>query len=486
MADHSSSRPQHQSPAHRDMMFCHECQDEWYRDQHGLTCPECGSDFTEIIEDDNDPRDHHLQDHGESDDGTDSLPGLEEVPPYQDLVHTPWLDSVQNENRAQNNDPEEGDISNLQWRQVGPGRFAVTGTMYRTVSPHDLSGGGGGGRGGGLDTGPIGGFAAMLNSIIGGARLHQDVEGQDPNSQHQHTHAPQNTGSGTTADGHRFTYTAGARLYPRDANHPGPQIEPLDELNNVLVGLMAAFGEGPGGNHPHAHHHNVHAHSGPDDDGSARGTPLSPLMALFSQVMAGNGQIGDAVYSQEALDRIISQLMEQNSTSNAPGPASQADIDSLPRKLVTNEMLGSEGKAECSICMDEVQIGEEVTELPCHHWFHHTCVSAWLAEHDTCPHCRKGITQRPDASNHAGSSNDRSTGNPSAAADSMQSPNPPMPGSFEVSGSEPSGNAMEDNDPSAYRLQNTDQTRPQESRPSDSSSGGIGGILRRGLFGPQN
>jgi hypothetical protein len=36
-------------PGHRDMMFCHECADEWYRDEHGLSCPECGSDFTEIV-----------------------------------------------------------------------------------------------------------------------------------------------------------------------------------------------------------------------------------------------------------------------------------------------------------------------------------------------------------------------------------------------------------------------------------------------------
>jgi hypothetical protein len=44
--DRSSNQP---APARRDMMFCHECADEWYRDERGLTCPECGSDFTEIV-----------------------------------------------------------------------------------------------------------------------------------------------------------------------------------------------------------------------------------------------------------------------------------------------------------------------------------------------------------------------------------------------------------------------------------------------------
>ena len=37
------------TPGRRDMMFCHACGDEWYRDEHGLTCPECTSDFTEIV-----------------------------------------------------------------------------------------------------------------------------------------------------------------------------------------------------------------------------------------------------------------------------------------------------------------------------------------------------------------------------------------------------------------------------------------------------
>ena len=30
-------------------MHCHECQDEWYRDESGLVCPVCGSDFVEIV-----------------------------------------------------------------------------------------------------------------------------------------------------------------------------------------------------------------------------------------------------------------------------------------------------------------------------------------------------------------------------------------------------------------------------------------------------
>ena len=33
----------------RDLVFCHECENEWFRDEGGLTCPDCRSDFTEIV-----------------------------------------------------------------------------------------------------------------------------------------------------------------------------------------------------------------------------------------------------------------------------------------------------------------------------------------------------------------------------------------------------------------------------------------------------
>lgn len=33
------------------MVMCHECEEEWYRQEHGLICPECRSEFVEILED---------------------------------------------------------------------------------------------------------------------------------------------------------------------------------------------------------------------------------------------------------------------------------------------------------------------------------------------------------------------------------------------------------------------------------------------------
>ena len=129
--------------------------------------------------------------------------------------------------------------------------------------------------------------------------------------------------------------------------------------------------------------------------------PLNPFQVLQQMFNPANASHGDVVYTQEALDRVISQLMEQHAGSSAPGPASASAIAALPKKQIDASMLGSDGKAECSVCMDNVLVGDEVTVLPCSHWFHGDCVGAWLKEHDTCPHCRQGIMPNQESANSA-------------------------------------------------------------------------------------
>lgn len=125
--------------------------------------------------------------------------------------------------------------------------------------------------------------------------------------------------------------------------------------------------------------------------GAAGGNPMHPL-SLLASLLTGGRMGGDAVYSQEELDHVISQLIDQNANQGAP-PATDTAIESLPKIKINTEMLGAEGRAECSICMDPVELGTEVTELPCKHWFHGECIESWLKQHNTCPHCRRGINE---------------------------------------------------------------------------------------------
>ncbi|PKK26091.1 praja ring finger 2, E3 ubiquitin protein ligase, transcript variant X2 [Columba livia] len=66
-------------------------------------------------------------------------------------------------------------------------------------------------------------------------------------------------------------------------------------------------------------------------------------------------------------------------------PATKETIDCLPQTIITDDYNGLE---QCTICFCEYVKDEIITELPCHHWFHKSCVTRWLQESGTCPVCR--------------------------------------------------------------------------------------------------
>lgn len=362
-----------QRPQQRELVYCHDCENEWYRDEHGLVCPNCRSDFAEVIEPNNDFREDEMRIPGEPAMRNAGAPGA--VP-----------------------DPDEDDIDALRWEQTGPGTYRVRG-RYNMDVPLDRNGQPAGQQGGG------GGLMGMVGNLLQGMVSPQ--QGQD--TQPYQRSPSQRPGEGGNArnvrhgHGPGFSYTIatssnadfGGNLFPRNANGPQPFQPQPNQLDNMLAQMFMNVGAMPGGpmrGGPGAGQHPLHGHDpfGPGpNQGFMFGGPGG--FANILNMLGHPDQQGDAVYTQEALDRIMTQLMEQHHSGNAPGPATEQAIKSLPRRAVTAEVQGTEGKAECSICMDEVPLGDMVTELPCHHWFHHDCVKAWLAEHDTCPHCRQGI-----------------------------------------------------------------------------------------------
>ena len=51
---------------------------------------------------------------------------------------------------------------------------------------------------------------------------------------------------------------------------------------------------------------------------------------------------------------------------------------------------------ECSICLMVYPAGEEMSELPCGHYFHDDCLRKWLARQSSCPTCRwDGVRTSP-------------------------------------------------------------------------------------------
>lgn len=147
------------------------------------------------------------------------------------------------------------------------------------------------------------------------------------------------------------------------------------------------------------------------DRGDAPGI-AGPLFAQYLMALLGGragpglgdlggmpGQMGDYVYNQEALDNIITQLME-NSNAHRPVPASEEIMDKLPREVLEDgsPMLDK----DCAVCKDQFTTNVEecedqiVVTLPCKHAFHEQCIIPWLKSSGTCPVCRYQLVPQPE------------------------------------------------------------------------------------------
>ncbi|KAI8333931.1 hypothetical protein BC941DRAFT_108264 [Chlamydoabsidia padenii] len=95
------------------------------------------------------------------------------------------------------------------------------------------------------------------------------------------------------------------------------------------------------------------------------------------------GNPDDYVFSQTALDNIVTQLMEQTGGRTAPPPAPDDVIAALPKRPISEKEFRDQ--IDCSVCKDDFIVDEMVIELPCMHLFHGDCIDPWLKVNGTCP-----------------------------------------------------------------------------------------------------
>ncbi|KAH8201256.1 hypothetical protein TruAng_004573 [Truncatella angustata] len=363
----------------REVVYCHQCQHEWYRDNGGLVCPECDGEATEIVTPENDPREV----------GVD----------ISALAHL-----HRHHGRDSDDDPDEEDIDD----HIMDGHPFLFGQRAIFRDP-ERPGDGNRTRSDPRDVGQIlNSFQTLLESVGGGPRASVGRSGPEqlfpPQNETGSPGRVQYTrfsGPGFGANVTTFTISSnggGTHTTVRSSSSPmgamAGGMNPNDPFQSVLGNILGSLGPPRVGGHDP---NDPNAPNAPNIAGAPAhdNEPLQPLglllQNLMSQFMNPNGVHGDGVYTQQALDQIITHLMEENPQSNAPPPASEETIAKLPRKKLDDQMLGGESKGECTICIDDMQLGDEALVLPCKHWFHEECAVLWLKEHNTCPICRAPI-----------------------------------------------------------------------------------------------
>ncbi|KAJ9488540.1 hypothetical protein VN97_g4747 [Penicillium thymicola] len=334
-----------------DRMLCHACGGVWIKDDD-LTCPHCESDFTEIVE-----IPPELPSESSPTHRADS-PSPPRANPWID--HDPWeRDTHERQSPGFLGTPP---FSSLRTYRSPDGRFSFSSATLDTGMPA-----------GPRHNGPNPMVPVMMQSFD---TILQNLMEPNPRGYRGFGEDPFHPQSSTSPDWLEDDHLTGHHpgLFPRNADAAQPSNRNPMGINEIMDAIRADIG--------------VQTTQRPR---GARGLGNPHALSILSAIL-NMGRNGDAVYSQEELDRVITQLIETNGgSSTAAPPASDAAVQALPKKKVNEEMMGSDGKAVCSICMDNVELGLEVTVLPCTHWFHFNCIHAWLTQHDTCPHCRRSI-----------------------------------------------------------------------------------------------
>lgn len=74
-------------------------------------------------------------------------------------------------------------------------------------------------------------------------------------------------------------------------------------------------------------------------------------------------------------------------------PEQQASSSSSSKKkqdpsIVQGGAKTPEDELTCSVCLEQVNVGEIIRSLPCLHQFHVNCIDPWLRQQGTCPVCK--------------------------------------------------------------------------------------------------
>ena len=107
----------------------------------------------------------------------------------------------------------------------------------------------------------------------------------------------------------------------------------------------------------------------PEDMNQAE-NPSQNVSSSFRDYLIGPG-----------VDLLLHHLAESGPNRYGTPPANKEAVKAMPTVSINQNL-------QCSICLEEFEIGSEAKEMPCKHKFHGECIAPWLELHSSCPVCR--------------------------------------------------------------------------------------------------
>ncbi|KAL4591259.1 hypothetical protein LXL04_004217 [Taraxacum kok-saghyz] len=121
--------------------------------------------------------------------------------------------------------------------------------------------------------------------------------------------------------------------------------------------------------------------------------PFNPTIIVQGGGVGGNpfdtggpqnhpiGSFGD-YFVGPGLELLLQHLADIDPNRYGTPPAKKEAVEAMPTVKIQEDSF------QCSVCLEDFQIGDEAKEMPCKHRFHGDCIVPWLDLHSSCPVCR--------------------------------------------------------------------------------------------------
>lgn len=110
---------------------------------------------------------------------------------------------------------------------------------------------------------------------------------------------------------------------------------------------------------------------------SSNQTPASRGLIDFPVPFFLHSNPADYAWGNAGFDAVITQLLNNlDGSSSGPTPMSKNQIDELPKIIISEEQV--KRNMQCSICINDYNVGDSARQLPCEHIFHNDCIIPWL------------------------------------------------------------------------------------------------------------
>ena len=117
----------------------------------------------------------------------------------------------------------------------------------------------------------------------------------------------------------------------------------------------------------------------------------------INQINDTNRLISNNESLSNNLDNIKMKINQNGSDSQDKKDDDIIKYSWLIKEKLTHEILikKKEGAYECSICLEQIKLNDDINILKCGHIFHYKCIENLIDHHPLkCPYCRNDIQTR--------------------------------------------------------------------------------------------